>query len=543
MGVALGAAAQSGGIGAGLGDGLEGSRLRMFVDIAKGHRQMQALDGSGAAPVDENGWPKTDASTVLFDIRPVPAWAPPVDDPDGFTPDWSGTYRVSLTGQADLSVGGDPLVQIANVRYEAETNTTRAELTVKPGGALCVLTLKNTKRSAEAAEHSGFTGLKVIRPGYAEGATQLFTNEFLAAVAPFQVLRFMGFLASNSTNPLYTAAKNKVEWADRRLPTDATQQSTPQRAAGVAWEYAIAICNATGKDLWLNVPIAATDDYVLQLARLMRGRLRADVRVYLEVSNEVWNPGFTQYAYNKAAALDEVTNKAEPYLNNPAVTDTAQQAETWARRRVLRRLHDVVQIFASVYGQAAVNERLRAVYAWWTIYPSQYQGILAWSQLHFGEPKSWLWAVAKTNYYNDSARRAGQSPEEIVAVMKTDSDKGRTYTTALRTVADTYGLHLVTYEAGPDNGGGATDNIGNRIRANRLASMGSLVEYDYRTNWRDLGGELYMFLDVATAYSRYGCWGQTEDAGVLDTAKMKAVWGLTGYVPGGRKVVRPGARH
>lgn len=53
----------------------------MFEDVAPGHCPMDEPGKTAAAPVDEIGWPTTDASTVLFDIRPVPAWAPPVDNP------------------------------------------------------------------------------------------------------------------------------------------------------------------------------------------------------------------------------------------------------------------------------------------------------------------------------------------------------------------------------------------------------------------------------------------------------------------------------
>ena len=31
---------------------------------------------------------------------------------------------------------------------------------------------------------------------------------------------------------------------------------------GGSWEYLIQLANVSGKDLWLNIPIGATDDYV-----------------------------------------------------------------------------------------------------------------------------------------------------------------------------------------------------------------------------------------------------------------------------------------
>jgi hypothetical protein len=512
-------------IGAGISDGLEGSRLKMFVDVAKGHRPMRQLGTEDLAPVDENGWPTTDASTVLFDIRPVPAWAPPIDDPDAFQPDWSGVYKMSFHGQADLQGYDASTIHLENLIYDPDTNTTRLDLVVDPGTGLLYMEFANTRRNPDSDLGTGITDLRLLRPGYAEDTEQVFTEQFLAALQPFRVIRFMGFLMTNSTNPEYSAEKNKVEWADRRLPTDATQQQTPARAAGVAWEYAIDICNLTGKDMWLNIPIAASDDYILQLALLLQQNLNPDSRIYIEISNEVWNPLFTQYRYNREAAADEVLNQGEPYLNHPTVTG-ANPENTWALRRQLRRLYDTIQIFAGVFGSDQINNRIRGVYAWWTINPTQYYGALAWFQMNLGEPKDYIWAIAKTNYYNDEKARADEDPASVVEVMRNDSDAGRYYTRRLNLLAADFGLKLVAYEAGPDNGGGSTDNIGNRIRANRIPEMGDLLRYDFIDSWFNLGGDLYMYLEVAGAYSRWGCWGQTEDVSDLNSVKMRAIWDL-----------------
>ncbi len=56
----------------GLGDG---GRSRPFVRLDRTHRAWTKPDGRGDVPSDEMGWPKADATTVLFDIRPTFAWA------------------------------------------------------------------------------------------------------------------------------------------------------------------------------------------------------------------------------------------------------------------------------------------------------------------------------------------------------------------------------------------------------------------------------------------------------------------------------------
>ena len=83
----------------GLGDG---NRGKPFADLAITLRPWSEIGGKKPVAVDEHGWPKSDAVTVLFDVRPFPAWNPPIDDPAAFQVDWSGTYKMSFQGQAEI---------------------------------------------------------------------------------------------------------------------------------------------------------------------------------------------------------------------------------------------------------------------------------------------------------------------------------------------------------------------------------------------------------------------------------------------------------
>jgi hypothetical protein len=56
------------------------------------------------------------------------------------------------------------------------------------------------------------------------------------------------------------------------------------------------------KDYWLNIPHAASDADVMQLAALVHAALDPGLRVYVEWSNEVWNGGLPQHAYAAQAA-------------------------------------------------------------------------------------------------------------------------------------------------------------------------------------------------------------------------------------------------
>jgi hypothetical protein len=83
------------------------------------------------------------------------------------------------------------------------------------------------------------------------------------------------------------------DW-ETRTTTTFCRQGDP---SGVAYEYIAALSNAAHSDPWICIPHLATDDYVIQLAHLMRDRLDPDRKVYVEYSNEVWNSQFQQYSW------------------------------------------------------------------------------------------------------------------------------------------------------------------------------------------------------------------------------------------------------
>ena len=503
----------------GIGDG---SRCMPFIDLARTTRPSTKLNSGELVATDSNGWPTADCQSVLFDIRPFPAWNPPIDDPEKFMPDWSGTYHLSLTGQAEIASGeGDAKVQ--NFTYNSATNKTRVDVTIPKGTGLLILKFSHTRRTASSPEGTGFTNLKVLRPGYEENSRQVFTDEYVNALKPFAALRFMDVLATNH-NPGYygDTGHHALEWKDRRLPSDATQVETGNKY-GLAWEYIVNLANQTGRDAWINIPIAATDDYVRQLAQFLKGGLKPKIRIYIEHSNEVWNFGFPQYIYNKLAAIDEV-KKGGSVLNN----DGSQDQEVWTHRRHLKRLHDIAMIFKGVFGSNQMLTRVRPIYASWLISPdAHFKDVLQWGTSVFGEPKSYLYGIAAAAYYSDEKSAKDATPEQVLVAMRKASDENMKFHTQLKPLADQYGLKYTQYEIGPDSGGGRLDNIANRIRANRIPGMRGVVLHD-ATSWFAMGGDMYMYFASPGAYSRYGCWGLSEDIRQLNTPKWQAIYLLTG---------------
>jgi hypothetical protein len=123
--------------------------------------------------------------------------------------------------------------------------------------------------------------------------------------------------------------------------------------------------------------------------------------------------------------------------------------------------------------------------------------------------------------------------------MRRTSDANLKLRDAIQKLADAYGLKHMQYEVGPDTGGGSTVNVANRIRANRLPGMKDLILHDAVDNWFARGGDLYMYFASPGAYSRYGCWGLSEDIRDLSTPKWWAIESLSG---GSRAIERSPTR-
>ena len=68
------------------------------------------------------------------------------------------------------------------------------------------------------------------------------------------------------------------------------------RAAGGGWtgpggvpvEEIVALANATGRNIWVNIPHHASDDYVRQFAKMLHDTLHPQIMVRLD-TDEVWN--------------------------------------------------------------------------------------------------------------------------------------------------------------------------------------------------------------------------------------------------------------
>jgi hypothetical protein len=71
---------------------------------------------------------------------------------------------------------------------------------------------------------------------------------------------------------------------------------------GTPIEVITQISNEVGVAPWVNIPINASDDWFLQTATYLFNNLTPTLRARIEISNEIWNPGFMQRTWAQVMA-------------------------------------------------------------------------------------------------------------------------------------------------------------------------------------------------------------------------------------------------
>ena len=286
----------------------------------------------------------TSGSWVDQDFQTLPYWSSPQFDANGFP-------QMLLAGQTEIRAivnglhagyGASPANfpdlraifrghWVVTWQGNADIRLDGTAVTYLPGESSGAATgaLANGRRAYRVNDAPGWITVRQIQapvtdikvwmpdpanPQNASVENQVFHPSFLAHVnqAGWGYVRTMGLTETN--------ASPVQDWVDRRRPRHAFAVGilntrppaagfSGNRATGVAYEHLVALSNATQKDLWINVPHLATDDFVQRLARLIRygsdgtnpytapqaspvwAPLAPSLRVYVEYSNEIWSSG------------------------------------------------------------------------------------------------------------------------------------------------------------------------------------------------------------------------------------------------------------
>ncbi len=480
------------GVGINLMGNYDWSRQYVFADAMRNSRGWGSVLAPWdlAAPVDADGWPTADAGVIVLT--------------NGVN--IGGTYHLSFRGRATVAPRASSLT-LQNVVYDALTDTTRADVVVESTARQIVLTFTGTR--------GGVRNVRLMRPGY---VNETFTRPILDLLRPFAYIRTMDWMStSGHTHPGY--GNNVSRWSERTLPRHATQSRLVGGVrAGVAWEFAAELANTLDKDIWVNVPDLADDDYVRSMATLLRDRLEPGRGLYLEFSNEVWNPAFESYYRNLAAAEAEVLAGGS---NLNADGDTNH--EHWAHRRTARRTREIAEVFRSVFGAAAMGSRVRPLLCGHFFVTETVTQGLDFLERTYGPARGLIYAIGCGQYdtpSRESSRRTDLTVEEIVAEWTTNLEGMRRWAQAYAGIARTYGVRFLAYEGGVCCVG--AESVDAKAAANRDPRVRGLVS-SLVGNFLAEGGDSFCYFAAASPYDRTGMYGLTEDITVLDTPKTRGI--------------------
>ena len=401
---------------------------------------------------------------------------------DGHYP--AGRYVAIWTGPGAVEIPGFDVTRIVSNRQG------RIEFEVRPADGGIKLSIPAERRDAVRDPH-------VWMPGF-ENPKSPFHPLFFERLAPFEVIRFMKWQRTETST---TRA-----WEQRARPEDIRWSGED----GVPIEVMIDLANTRGAHPWFCMPHLADDGYVRRFARLVKERLRPDLKAYIEYSNEVWNWVYpaTHYADAEGKRLK---------LGSPDF------GRFYAQRSV-----EVFRIWEEELGR----ERLVRVLASQFVNPWLTEQVLTWKDAYEHAD-----ALAVAPYFGHEFGQPERAPAvasltapQLLDRLAVEVDgANRKLIEAQAALARKYGLQLVAYEGGPHlvGVGGAENNEALTalfIAANRHPRMGEILKRHYR-NWFAAGGGVYVAFVYVEAPSKVGSWGVLEfqDQPVADAPKYQAI--------------------
>lgn len=143
---------------------------------------------------------------------------------------------------------------------------------------------------------SAVQNVALMRPGHTYGVDH-FNKDFLAAIAPFSLLRTMQTFGPGLS--MWGASMNGVmanrdtTWASRTKPG-----TVGYAYNGPSIEDLVLFANLTGKDVWVNIPLNATADYITKFAQVFRyGTDGSTFLPYTSTTHDpaTWNPSITSW--------------------------------------------------------------------------------------------------------------------------------------------------------------------------------------------------------------------------------------------------------
>jgi hypothetical protein len=428
--------------------------------------------------VDARGWLRSLPEGLFAMVALAAQSHLPARTADGKRAPW--VVRYEGNGELDF-VGALRVVQRAPGRMECE----HVEQKPLPDPSLWL-------RISRTDPGDPLRNIRVFKPGTElQAATSPWDAGFIARWSGWGALRMMDAQATNNA----TLAR----WSDRPQLGDRTFAPL-----GLPMELAIDNANRCGSTLWLCMPHLADDDFIRRSAMLVRERLDERLQVWVEHSNEVWNPGFKQ-----------ATHAAEQGLAKALDPDRYTAAWRWHARRS----REIFSLWSSVF-DGSHGKRLRRVLAT--------QTGNSWGTQHLlGDPvveQADVLAVAAylplmpgpsaANGTPSAAEVARWPLDRVFEHFDAQLEQLQQWQQEQRRWCARHGLLLAAYEGGQHAvgvGEAVHDAALERLfaQANRDERMGQRYRRLF-DSWEKAEGDLFCHFSAVSPPSRWGNWGLLE---------------------------------
>lgn len=250
-------------------------------------------------------------------------------------------------------------------------------------------------------------------------ADQEFDRTFLNTLKGFRVIRFLKWQFAVEAN-------SPVSWSTRNKQGDGSYWVKD----GVPVETMISLANEAQADPWFSMPWNADDDYVRHFAQLVRGRLAPGRKVYVEVSNEVWNGSYpVMHQAEKEGTAEGLAPGKEPYAK--------------AMYRYAEKTRQVMKIWSSEFADQPT--RLVRVMSTQNVNPY-------WSEQILGleDTAANVDALATAPYwaFMDSDYRGQSSNQILETILPQRIDEAIGFAKQQRSIARKFGKRYISYEGG-----------------------------------------------------------------------------------------------
>lgn len=377
--------------------------------------------------------------------------------------DWSmggineaGVHKMSFKGElSQILVSGGPVTEGAQ-SYDGVFKNLKSDYP-EPGYSYLEIHCEEIPKTIGFTIDGHIEDVKIMRPGFELDETRTVHPKYTDLLDDYTTFRFMPYLASNThqvSSQWQCEGPGSIDWEDRASPNRPQTITTGKDGIrkGGAWEWAVEACNELDKDMWINIPVIASDQYVRKLAEHLRSNLKPTLNVNIELGNELWNTAGGFCCFRQ--------------LQKHICGDDWGCHREWPGKR----LKEVVDIFAEVFGWSEINNRIRAILCGQIGYGLPGDGWSIRSSLDYleetygmGTAHKYLYGVGAAPYFGGH----GETVDEILAECKRDIDEHTfgEFSNEYHSNSDQYmgnklegwlaeagqyGLKIYAYEGGPD---------------------------------------------------------------------------------------------